>query len=325
MKIIDNIMLWLVAARPKTLVASISPVIVGIAMAYSKGVINIPISVLALIVALFAQIASNYANDYFDFIKGIDNDKRRGPARAVAMGWITPKAMLIATIISTGIAAIAGVILVWQTSWWLLLVGALIILGIFAYSTGPYPLSSNGWGDVAVMFFYGIVPVCGTIYLLTGDITLRGFLLSLSMGFVAMNVLVVNNYRDYESDMAVNKRTSIVKYGEGFGVMLYLFCAASALITAVVAICITDSLGEDMVAQTVNYTAMLGLNDGAVVDIFKSNKFWLVIFVIEFGMLQFIAWQKLRKERGEQLNSVLALTARNVFLWAIFLSIILVM
>jgi len=112
--------MWFVAARPKTLTASVSPVIVGIALAYSKGVVNVTLSILLLAVALFAQIASNYANDYFDFIKGVDTNKRRGPERAVAMGWITPKAMLNATIITTAVAAICGVILIWQTSWWLL-------------------------------------------------------------------------------------------------------------------------------------------------------------------------------------------------------------
>ena len=325
MKFTDRVKMWFVAARPKTLTASVSPVIVGIALAYSKGVVNVTLSILLLAVALFAQIASNYANDYFDFVKGVDNEKRRGPERAVAKGWITPKAMLNATIITTAVAAICGVILIWQTSWWLLLVGILVILGIYAYSAGPYPLSANGLGDVAVMFFYGIVPVCGTIYVLTGDLTMRGFLLSLSMGFVATNVLVVNNYRDYESDMAVNKRTSIVKYGEGFGIMLYIFCAACALITAVLAICITDSVGEDMVAQTDNFLSTIGVESGSIVDIYKSNKFWLVIFVIEFALLQFVAWQKLRKGKAEELNDLLALTARNVFLWAIFLAIILVM
>ena len=107
--------------------------------------------------------------------------------------------------------------------------------------------------------------------------------------------------------------------------MLYIFCAACALITAVLAICITDSVGEDMVAQTDNFLATIGVESGSIVDIYKSNKFWLVIFVIEFALLQFVAWQKLRKGKAEELNDLLALTARNVFLWAIFLAIILVM
>lgn len=316
------------AARPKTLTASVSPVLVGVALAYSKGVVNIPLSILILLVALLAQIASNYANDYFDFINGVDTNKRRGPERAVAMGWLTPKNMLTATVVVTLCAAILGIAVVSQTSWWLIFLGIFVLIGIFAYSAGPYPLSSNGLGDVAVMLFYGIIPVCGTIFALTGELTMRGFLLSLSMGFVAINVLVVNNYRDYESDRSVNKRTSIVKYGEGFGEMLYIFCAASALISAVLGICIIDSTGEGIVANTDNFLSMVGEGSiGSISDIYMSNKFWLAVFVVEFAVLQYIAWQKMRKGRdeAESLNSVLALTARNVFIWALFLTIILVM
>lgn len=325
MKIFESIKIWYVAARPKTLSASVSPVIVAIALAYSKGYFNITLSVLCLLVALFAQIASNYANDYFDFFKGIDNEKRTGPERAVAMGWVSAKSMLIATFIAIILCAICGIWIVVLTKWWLFLVGIAIVLGVFAYSSGPYPLSHHGLGDVAVMFFYGIVPVCATVYVLTGDITMRGFLLSMSMGFVATNILIVNNYRDYESDMAANKRTSIVMFGKGFGAMLYIVCTAFAIITAILALCINDTVIETIVGETENFLVTLGVKNNSIADILRSQKLWLVVFSIEFAVLQFLAWKRLQTMEGNDLNYVLALTARNVLIWAIFLAILLVM
>lgn len=325
MEFVDKIKIWLNAARPKTLTASLSPVIVAIALAYSKGVINIPLSLLCIGVALFAQIASNYANDYFDFRNGIDNAERKGPERAVANGWVTAKQMLVASLIAVSLAVICGLGIICMTKWWLIFVGIAVVLCVYAYSAGPYPLSSNGLGDVAVMLFYGIIPVCATIYVLTGNVTFSGFLLSLSMGFVATNILIVNNYRDYETDMASGKKTSIVIYGKVFGEMLYIVCAAFALITAVLAFCITDSTAQVIVAEGEKLLSVIGLGEDSVVNIFKSTKLWLVVFVVEFAVLQYVAYRDLKRLKGKELNTVLALTARNVLIWAILLSILLVM
>ncbi len=321
----DYTKIWYLAARPKTWSASVAPVLVAVALAYSKGVVNVPISLLCLGVALFAQIASNYANDYFDFIKGADTEERTGPDRAVAKGWVSPKSVLIASIVSLSLAVCCGVAVVVMTKWWLILVGIAVAIAVYGYSAGPYPLAYRGLGDIAVMLFYGIVPVCGTIIAITGDITLRGFLLSLSMGFVSTNILVVNNYRDYENDMAANKRTSIVMYGQGFGTMLYIFCAAMALISGVLALCITDSVGETLVGRTDIFMQSVGYVKESISEIFRSQKFWLVVFVIEFALLQFIAWRRLQIRQGKELNDVLAMTSRNVLIWAIFLVILLVM
>ena len=321
----DNIKMWVVAARPKTLTASVSPVIVAIALAYSKGVVNVGLSLLCICVAVFAQVASNYANDYFDFKNGTDGDDRVGPERAVANGWVTAKSMLIASLIAVGLAAVCGLAIVCLTKWWLILVGLFVVAGVYAYSAGPYPLSYNGWGDVAVLLFYGIVPVCGTVYVLTGDVTLRGFLLALSMGCVATNILVVNNYRDYETDMAANKRTSIVIHGQVFGEMLYILCAACALITVALAICIDDSVTESIISECRAVVSALPVHDNSVTSIFTAQKIWLIVFLAEFGVLQYIAWKKMKTSTGKELNDVLALTARNVLIWAVLLSILLVM
>ena len=321
----DNIKMWIVAARPKTLTASVSPVIVAIALAYSKGVVNVGLSLLCICVAVFAQIASNYANDYFDFKKGTDNSDRVGPERAVANGWVTEKSMLIASLIAVGLAAVCGLAIVCLTHWWLIFVGVAVVLCVYAYSAGPYPLSYNGWGDVAVLLFYGIVPVCGTIFVLTGHITLRGFLLALSMGCVATNILVVNNYRDYETDMEANKRTSIVIHGQVFGEMLYIVCAACALISVALAMCIDDSLTESFVSESKAVLSALDMNGYSFTNVFTAQKIWLIVFLVEFGVLQYIAWKKMKTSTGKELNNVLALTARNVLIWAVLLSILLVM
>lgn len=139
---------WVEAARPRTLPASVSPVLLGCALAYYDGAFDVVPAVLCLLVALFAQIASNFANDYFDFKKGADREDRLGPERAVAEGWITPKAMLTGTFVTLGLACAAGLLLVCFADWRLIGVGIAIAICVLAYSAGPFPLAYNGLGDV---------------------------------------------------------------------------------------------------------------------------------------------------------------------------------
>ena len=153
---------WLEAARPKTLPASFSPVLVGCALAYRDGVFKLAPTILCVLVALLAQIASNFANDYFDYKKGADKEDRLGPERAVASGWITPKAMLWGTFITLGLSCLCGCFLLFFAGWELIAVGVAIAICVLAYSAGPYPLAYNGLGDVCVVLFYGIIPVCFT-------------------------------------------------------------------------------------------------------------------------------------------------------------------
>lgn len=325
MSFVDDIKMWGIAARPKSWCGAVLPVLVGVAMAYSKGVVNVPVSLLCLLMALFAQVTFNFANDYIEDMKSVALTGRRERERAIDKGWISSSSVMVATIITLILTLVAGVILLSFTSWRVFVWELAVIIGIFAYSAGPYPLSAKGWGDVAVLVFYGIVPMCGTVYALTGEITMRSFLLSLSMGLVAMNVMVVDNYSNFESDKLVGKRTTIIRYGHGFGEMLYILCAALSLVTAVLGVCITDSLGESIVANTDDYLSMIGSDGGSFTDIYTSNKFWLAIFTIESAVLQFIAWQKLKKSNQENIKDVQRITSLNVLLWALFLSIILVM
>ena len=156
---------WLEAARPRTLPASISPVLLGCALAYYEGIFDIRPAILCFLVALFAQIASNFANDYFDFLKGADGEGRVGPKRSLATGEVSPKSMVAATAVALVIAALSGLSLLFITGkYWLLGAGIVIVLAALAYSGGPYPLSRHALGDVAVVLFFGLVSVCFTYY-----------------------------------------------------------------------------------------------------------------------------------------------------------------
>jgi 1,4-dihydroxy-2-naphthoate octaprenyltransferase len=278
---------WIAAARPKTLAASISPVIVACALAHRTGVFQWIPAVLCLLVALFAQIASNFANDYFDFKKGADTSERLGQPRAVASGWIAPKAMLAGTLLALVLTCLCGCGLLFFSDWQLIFVGIAVVIGVLAYSAGPYPLAYNGWGDVCVLLFYGIVPLCFTYYIQAGEFSLKAFLLSLSMGFLSINILIVNNYRDCEQDKAVGKRTSIVIFGKKFGRIFYLVNAVLAVILA------------------------------APVYLYRDKGIWFLFAF--FLVLELFTWQDLGRLRGSQLNRTLEMTARNVFLFALLL------
>lgn len=169
--------------------------------------------VLCAVFAFLAQIASNFANEYFDYTAGRDRRGREGPRRGVTEGDITPAAMRRATLITLGLACCVGLSLVAWSGWWLIAVGVAVALGVFAYSTGPYPLSTHGWGEAAVVVFFGLVPVNFTYYLMTGAWSAQVLMVSIAFGLMGANVLIVNNYRDTADDRAVGKRTLSVRLG----------------------------------------------------------------------------------------------------------------
>lgn len=206
---------WIEALRPRTLPASISGVIGGCACAiFCHSFQWIP-ALCCLLFALGAQITSNFANEYFDFKNGLDKKGREGFRRGVTEGDITPGAMLTATIISLFLAAIPGFALIFFGGWWMLPIGIIISLFAFAYSAGPFPLSHHGLGDIAVIIFFGIVPVTLTAWLQAADALNFGMTLAVGtgIGLLAANILIVNNYRDAEDDAAVGKRTTVVIFG----------------------------------------------------------------------------------------------------------------
>jgi len=205
---------WLEAARPKTLVAAVVPVLIGMALALREHVFNPLMSAVALVCAILIQIGTNFANDYFDAKKGADSEERIGFQRATASGLITPNQMLRATYITMSLAFLLGLVLVWHAGWVILLIGILSLIFGIAYTGGPFPLGYNGLGDIFVFLFFGIVAVMGTYYVNAIQWSSLAFWSSIPAGALSVNILVINNLRDIETDRPAGKKTLGVIFGE---------------------------------------------------------------------------------------------------------------
>jgi 1,4-dihydroxy-2-naphthoate octaprenyltransferase len=206
--------LWIEAARPQTLAAAVVPVLVGAALAYQNELLNWTNTSIALLCAMLIQIGTNFANDYFDFVKGSDTDERIGFRRATAAGLISPEKMKKATILTMGLAFIFGLYLVWVAGWIVLVIGVLSLIFGVLYTGGPFPLGYNGLGDLFVFIFFGIVAVMTTYYVNALEWSEASFWASLAIGALCVNILVVNNLRDVEQDRKSGKRTLGVLFGE---------------------------------------------------------------------------------------------------------------
>jgi len=210
----SKLSVWIEAARPKTLAAAFVPVWLGAALAYHDGALNFSASLTALICAFLIQIGTNFANDYFDFVKGADTNERIGFTRATAAGLIAPKTMLNATIFTMALAFLLGLYLVWIGGWIVLLIGLLSLLFGIAYTGGPYPLGYNGLGDIFVFLFFGIIAVTTTYYVNALSWSPDALWASLTAGALSTNILVINNLRDTEQDRKTGKRTLGVLFGD---------------------------------------------------------------------------------------------------------------
>ena len=233
--------IWSSATRPKTLIAAVAPVIVGAAQAYSDDAFHVLSLVAIIISSVFIQIGTNFANDYFDFIKGADTEDRVGPTRATQAGLVAPRIMLFATIIAFGISALFGLYLVWRGGIPILVIGILSILAGILYTAGPYPLGYIGLGDIFVFIFFGPVAVGGTYYLQTGTITTSVIIIGMGLGLLATAILVVNNYRDRFTDVVAGKKTLVVRFGDKFGVVEYIICVLCGVFTPVILLFLNDS------------------------------------------------------------------------------------
>lgn len=214
---------WLLATRPKTLFAGISPVMIGTAIASYYKTIDLVLASVILICSLLIQIITNFINEIYDHKKGADTRERLGPKRMVASGLISPREMKIGTRLLIAITVLLGAYVVYSTDYIILIIGILSILFAYLYTGGPYPLAYNGLGDIFVLLFFGIIAVCGTFYALTSELNWVIFTASLSPGFLSMNILGVNNYRDIDTDKLVNKRTMQVRLGKEKSLRLYTF------------------------------------------------------------------------------------------------------
>lgn len=228
--------IWIQAARPATLLVGVAPVLLGTAFAVEQGGFNPFTAFFALLVGVFIQIGTNFANDYFDFKKGADTEERLGPARVTQKGWLQPDQVKNACFLMFGLAFLSGLVLVTQTSWILLVVGVVSILSGLAYTGGPFPLAYNGLGDLFVLVFFGPVAVVGTYYVQTLQLDVAPLLGSFTIGLFATAVLVVNNLRDRLTDIKANKNTLVVRFGEAFGRGEYIFCMMAPFILLLVGV-----------------------------------------------------------------------------------------
>ncbi|MFN8660594.1 MAG: 1,4-dihydroxy-2-naphthoate polyprenyltransferase [Thermomicrobiales bacterium] len=203
---------WMLAARPKTLPAALSPVIVGSAVGLAEGHFDLLVAIAAIAVALLLQIGANFANDVADFRSGADTEHRLGPTRVTQSGLLSPRHVEVATAITLLLAAVPGLFLVWRGGWVFAVLGLVAIAAAVAYTAGP-AYGYVGLGDVAVFLFFGPVAVAGTAYLMTQQLTMLSLLSSIPMGCLITAILVVNNLRDVETDRAAGKMTLAVRLG----------------------------------------------------------------------------------------------------------------
>ncbi len=278
---------WIEAMRLRTLPVSIAGVIAGTGCAMVAGAFKIVPALLCLVFAMLAQIASNFGNEYYDFKNGIDKKGREGFRRGVTEGEISPVAMKRVTYFTLFAAAAIGCAMLFYGPWWFVIVGIVIILFALAYSAGPYPLSHHGLGDVAVVIFFGIIPVTLTCYMQTASWECLHIALPVSVatGLLAANVLVVNNYRDADDDAVVGKRTTVVIFGRKAMSLAYLL--------------------SGIFAMAVMY------------PVWRLLPLWALTAPVIYIVLHLLTWRALRSAEGARLNPILGRTAINLFLFAL--------
>ena len=283
-----TIKIWIECARLRTLPVSVAGVIMasGIAVLYHR--FEWLPALLCFAFAVLAQVVSNFANEYYDFRRGTDKKGRVGPRRGVTEGDITPGLLLRVTIGTLAVACAVGCGLIPFGGWWLIPVGILIAVFAFAYSAGPYPLSYHGLGDVAVLVFFGLVPVNLTFYLQAGYFAPLAILASVTIGLMGVNVLLVNNYRDVDDDREAHKRTTVVIFGRKVASAAYL---------------INGYVGISLLAP-----------------LWFAAPLWVLTVPALYLVLHTVTWNRLTHSDGAALNPLLGATARNMLIFAVLLT-----
>ena len=278
---------WIEAMRLRTLPVSIAGVIAGIGCAILVDSFKAVPALLCLVFAILAQIAANFGNEYYDFKNGIDKKGRVGFRRGVTEGEISPKAMKTATFMTLGTAAAVGFTMLIYGPWWLIIAGILIMCFALAYSGGPYPLSHHGLGDIAVIIFFGIVPVVLTWYLQTSSWDCIEFVIetSVAIGLLAANVLIVNNYRDMEDDAEAGKCTTVVIFGRKVMSIVYL---------------LSGFIGMFVMTQ-----------------VWLSMSVWSLAVPLIYLSLHIRTWHNLIQSAGSAINPLLGRTAMNLLIFAL--------
>lgn len=292
--------IWLEAMRLRTLPVSLSGALIALGFAKWNHCFRLVPAILCIVFALLAQIVSNFANEYYDYKRGADKKGRVGPRRGVTEGDIKPRTLKIATYATLAVACGVGLAMLPYApagKWWVLvLVGVVTAAGALAYSTGPYPLSYHTLGELAVFFFYGIIPVNFTYYVVAGGFDPFVMMASMCIGFMGVNVLLVNNYRDEADDREAGKRTSVVVFGKQAGLVAYLFNGY------------------------IGFAVMAAL----WLRMFFTMPLWALFAPAIYLILHTLTWLQLRKRTGAALNPLLGATARNMLIFTILLLIPLV-
>ena len=232
---------WVLASRPATLPGAAVPVIVAAAAALAEGAAFRPVVfAVTLLAALLIQVGTNFANDYSDFRRGADHEGRLGPLRVTQSGLLSQGAVRQGIIVAFGLALASGIYLVWVGGWPILAIGLLSIVCGIAYTGGPWPFGYHGLGDLFVFVFFGLVAVTGTAYLQAGTWSPFPLAISVPVGLLVTNILVVNNLRDRATDLAAGKRTLATRLGDrGTRVQYALFAAIAYAVP--VAMAVTDA------------------------------------------------------------------------------------
>jgi 1,4-dihydroxy-2-naphthoate octaprenyltransferase len=237
---VTRLAVWVQGARPRTLGASITPVVVGTSAA---GVLVEWRFVAALLVGLGMQIGVNLANDFHDGVRGVDTAERLGPPRLTSSGLAPARSVLFAALASVLVAGLSGLALAAVTTWWLVPIGALAMLALWLYSGGPRPYAELGLGEVMVFLFFGVMATAGSAYVQAETVPAAAWWASVPMGLLAVAILVVNNLRDIPTDAVVGKRTLAVRLGDRRTRTLYRVCIVGAF-AAIVLGTLVDVLDE---------------------------------------------------------------------------------
>lgn len=295
-----KIKIWLECFRLRTLPVSLSGVIIAIGLAKWHHHFQWIPAMLCIAFALLAQIVSNTANEYFDYLQGADKPGRVGPRRGVTEGDISPKTLRNVTFGLLALAGAVGCCLIPYGGWWLLPAGIVIALAALAYSTGPYPLSYHGLGELMVFIFFGLVPVNLTYYVQALRFDPLVLLMSITIGLLGVNVLLVNNYRDVEEDRESGKRTSVVIFGRTAAAFSYLLNGYVGM-------------------------AMLSVMWFMILRrwrIYGNLPLWTLAIPMIYLVLHTITWYRLKHREGSALNPLLGETARNMLIFTILLTIV---
>ncbi len=288
--IFSNVHIWIDASRPQTLWAAVAPVVMGTALAFSDGLVHWPAALCALISAVLIQTGTNYSNDYYDYLKGTDNQDRIGPQRATQSGLVAPNVMRRAFIIAFSMAFFAGIFLIFRGGWPVLIIGILSILFGILYTGGPYPLGYHGLGDVFVLLFFGPVAVGGTYYVQTLELTNIAVYAGFSTGLLSVAILTVNNLRDSTTDQQSGKKTLTVRFGDTFARILYCGSVTTACLIPAVLVYFTGT----------HYYSLIAM--GTPLFMLPSIRMML------------------NREAGVVLNKVLAATGKLLILYSIIFS-----